>query len=143
MDTILLAYDLIDEDAARRLIGLIQRIGLFVEPLCFRPGQKVVCVSDEFSQNKGWRQRIQQFPKLYETYEIREICREGDKTGFLLSEIRNPVTQFSDGAFEAAFDSKSFRIVSSHDEHRPLIFMWSELTPDNSYLFELAAHAST
>lgn len=143
MDTVLLAYDPIDEDAARRLIGLIRGIGLSVESLYFHPGQKVVCVSDEFSQNKDWRRRIQQLPKLYETYEIREICREGDKTGFLLSEIKNPVTQFSDGAFEAAFDSKNFRILSSHDEHRPLVFMWSERTPDNSYIFELVAHAAT
>jgi hypothetical protein len=143
MEKIILAFDLVDEDAARTLIGLIEGIGHFIEPIYFRRGQKVICVNDEFSQDPDWRRRIQQFPKCGETYEIREIYKEGDVGGFLLAEIKNSLTQFNDGAFESAFNSKNFRLAPNHDEHRPLIFVWSEQTPEATPVFELAAHAAT
>jgi hypothetical protein len=87
--------------------------------MSFHVGQQVVCVSNRFSTDEGWRRAVREFPRLNSIYTIREI-REGTGSqlgliGFCLYEIVNPLSSYRhDGEtiwWEPAFDSRHFRPV--------------------------------
>ena len=83
--------------------------------MSFHIGQQVVCVSDQFSANPGWRRAVLSFPQIKAIYTIREIVLGEDVgqpglIGFCFYEITNPPAL---ELGEPAFNSKNFRPVRS------------------------------
>jgi hypothetical protein len=75
----------------------------------FYIGQRVVCISDRFSDEPSWRAAVCTFPKLGSVYTIRDICHRVDLVGLLLEEIWHEPAWFCVGFVEPAFNIKHFR----------------------------------
>jgi hypothetical protein len=79
--------------------------------MSFHIGQRVVCVSTNFSREPYWRRTVRMFPQLNGIYTIRSMRTVDDLVGLCFEEMINPCANFKEGYVEAAFDSRRFRPV--------------------------------
>lgn len=79
----------------------------------FHIGQRVVCVDDRFADRPEWRRAVHTLPRLYATYTIRDIVREGTLTGFCFAEIVHQPAIFGGCPLEPAFNSANFRPLAT------------------------------
>jgi hypothetical protein len=77
--------------------------------MLYHIGQRVVCISEEFSKAAYWREVARVLPQLKRIYTIRGICEDDGLVGFYLEEILNPKGHFRSGYDEPAFNIKNFR----------------------------------
>jgi hypothetical protein len=82
----------------------------------FEPGDKVLCVDDEWSCHAYQLIGTPYRPIRGMIYTVREIyeCHDGadPAVGVRLFELVNPVTAWADGAREASFASRRFRRIN-------------------------------